>query len=125
MAAKPRASSRPAAAAAQRLDRARLAHPVGYAASRAALLLRKVCHRHMVAPDLKLGEFSTLMRVAQSPQVNQKQLGAALDVSAPNMAATLDRMVERGQVERVRSTTERALLIELLNKAAAERGGRH
>ena len=35
------------------------------------------------------------------------RLGAALDISAPNMAVTLDRMVERGWVERVRSTQDR------------------
>ena len=39
--------------------------------------------------------------------MNQKQLGQALDISAPNMAVTLDRMVERGWVERVRSTRGR------------------
>jgi len=47
------------------------------------------------------------MLVAQNPQVNQKQLGEALDISAPNMAVTLDRMVECGWVERVRSTKDR------------------
>ena len=57
--------------------------------------------------DLKVVEFSILMLVAANPQVNQKQLGAALDISAPNMAVTLDRLVERGWVERVRSTQDR------------------
>jgi DNA-binding MarR family transcriptional regulator len=52
-------------------------------------------------------EFSVLVLVASNPQVNQKQLGQALDVSAPNLAVTLDRMVERGWVERVRSTQDR------------------
>ena len=47
------------------------------------------------------------MLVAANPQVNQKQLGEALDISAPNMAVTLDRLVERGWVERVRSTRDR------------------
>ena len=56
----------------------------------------------MAPLDLKVVEFSCLMLVAQNPQVNQKQLGAALDVSAPNMAVTLDRTVER-----VRSTADR------------------
>ena len=59
-------------------------------------------------------EFSILVLVASNPEVNQKQLGQALDVSAPNMAITLDRMVERGWVERVRSTQDRrAMLIHL------------
>ena len=78
------------------LDASRLSHLVGYAASRAAITMRKVFARHMEPLDLKIVEFSILMLVAQNPQVNQKQLGQALDISAPNMAVTLDRMVERG-----------------------------
>ena len=97
-------SASPAAAG---LDTSRLAHLVGYAASRAALTLRKTFTRHMAALDLKVVEFSILMLVAQNPQVNQKQLGQTLDISAPNMAVTLDRMVERGWVERVRGTADR------------------
>jgi len=89
------------------LDASRMAHLVGYAASRAAITMRKVFARHMAPLDLKIVEFSILMLVAQNPQVNQKQLGQALDVSPPNMAVTLDRMVERGWVERVRSTKDR------------------
>ena len=89
------------------LDASRMAHLVGYAASRAAITLRKVFAQHMEPLDLKIVEFSILMLVAQNPQVNQKQLGQALDISAPNMAVTLDRMVERGWIERVRSTRDR------------------
>jgi len=89
------------------LDASRLSHLVGYAASRAAITMRKIFARHMEPLDLKIVEFSILMLVAQNPQVNQKQLGQALDISAPNMAVTLDRMVERGWVERVRSTKDR------------------
>jgi DNA-binding MarR family transcriptional regulator len=97
----------PKAAASAELDASRLEHLVGYAASRAAITMRKVFARHMEPLDLKVVDFSILMLVAQNPQVNQKQLGQALDISAPNMAVTLDRMVERGWVERVRSTSDR------------------
>ena len=93
--------------AAAELDSSRMSHLVGYAASRAAITMRKVFAKHMAPFDLKIVEFSILMLVAQNPQVNQKQLGQALDISAPNMAVTLDRMVERGWVERVRSTKDR------------------
>ena len=147
----------------ERLDTSGLAHLVGYASTRASLTLRKSFTRHMAPLGLKIVEFSILMLVARNPQVNQKQLGAELDVSAPYMAVTLDRMVESGWVERVRSTTDRraqqihltargvqlvqraekiaatmeapalgmlsaaekALLIELLDKVVAGRGGRH
>ncbi len=89
------------------LDQSRLMHLVGYAASRASIELRKTFAKHLGPLDLKAVEFSVLVLVAANPQVNQKQLGQALDVSAPNLAVTLDRMVERGWVERVRSTQDR------------------
>ncbi len=89
------------------LDASRLTHLVGYAASRAAIELRKTFARHMAPLDVKVGEFSILMLVAANPNVNQRQLGQALDISAPNMAVTLDRMVEHGWVERIRSTEDR------------------
>ena len=93
--------------ASRELDASRVSYLVGYAASRAAITMRKVFAKHMEPLDLKIVEFSILMLVAQNAQVNQKQLGQALDISAPNMAVTLDRMVERGWVERVRGTKDR------------------
>ena len=97
----------PKTTSAAELDSSRIAHLVGYAATRASITLRKVFAQHMEPLGLKVVDFSILMLVAQNPQVNQKQLGQALDISAPNMAVTLDRMVEFGWVERVRSTKDR------------------
>ena len=90
-----------------RLDDSGLSHLVGYAASRAALELRKVFTRHMDAHGLTTPQFSILMLIADNGDLNQKQLGQALDISPPNMAVTLDRMAERGWIERVRSTRDR------------------
>lgn len=99
---------------ARRLEQSRLTHLVGYAASRASIELKKTFARHLGPLELKAVEFSILVLVASNPDVNQKELGAALDVSAPNMAITLDRLVERGWVERVRATHDRrAQLIHL------------
>ncbi len=96
------------------LDHAGLMHLVGYAASLASVALKKHFHRHMDALGLKAVEFSILVLVATNREVNQKQLGQALDVSAPNLAVTLDRMVERGWVRRERSERDRrAQLIRL------------
>jgi DNA-binding MarR family transcriptional regulator len=132
----PRASSRNGATSAEsatsaerkarrrELDDAALAHLVGYAASRAALELRKVFARHMEPFDLRIAEFTILMLVATNGDVNQKQLGDALDISPPNMAVTLDRMVERGWVERVRSTHDRRaqhVVLTARGRALAER----
>jgi DNA-binding MarR family transcriptional regulator len=93
--------------AADPIDQSRLTYLVGYAASRASIELKKTFARHLGPLELKAVEFSILVLVATNGEVNQKQLGNALDVSAPNMAVTLDRMVERGWVERVRSTRDR------------------
>jgi len=132
----PRALARNAAASAEsaapaerkarrrELDDAALTHLVGYAASRAALELRKVFARHMEPFDLRIAEFTILMLVATNGDVNQKQLGDALDISPPNMAVTLDRMVERGWVERVRSTHDRRaqhVVLTARGRALAER----
>lgn len=89
------------------VDQSRLAHLVGYAMTRASLELKKNFTRHFGSLDLKPVEFSILVLVASNPQINQKRLGEALVVSAPNMAVTLDRLVARGWVERVRSTRDR------------------
>ena len=96
------------------LDHSRLTTLVGYAASRAAIELRKDFARHLGPLGLKVVDYSILMLVASNAEVNQKQLGEALDISAPNMAITLDRLVDNGWVERVRSTQDRrAMLIHL------------
>jgi DNA-binding MarR family transcriptional regulator len=107
-------------APARELDDSALAHLVGYAATRASLELRKVFARHMAPFDLRVAEFTILMLVATNRDVNQKELGHALDISPPNMAVTLDRMAERGWIERVRSTRDRrAQHIHLTDKGAA------
>lgn len=104
--------ARPAA-----LDQTRLTHLVGYAATRASVELKKSFTKHMGPLQLKAVEFSILVLVASNEQVNQKQLGQALDVSPPNLAVTLDRMVERGWVERVRSTEDRRSQIVVLTES--------
>ena len=102
------------------LDQSRLTNLVGYASTRASIAMRKVFARHFDPLDLKVVEFSILMLVASNPEVNQKQLGAALDISAPNLAVTLDRMVERGWVERVRGTRDRRAMHIHLTDAGRE-----
>jgi len=106
---------RPAARTA--LDQSGLAGLVGYAATRASLSLKKSFSRHLGPLQLKAGEFSVLVLVDSNAEVNQKQLGVALAVSAPNLAVTLDRMVERGWVRRERSAHDRrAQLIRLTDE---------
>jgi DNA-binding MarR family transcriptional regulator len=89
------------------VDTSRLTHLAGYAASRASIQLKKTFQKHLGPLQLKAVEFSILVLVASNPRLNQKQLGAALDLSAPNLAVILDRLAERDLVERVRSTVDR------------------
>ena len=89
------------------LDQSRLTHLVGYTASRASIELKKAFARHMAPLQLKAVDFSILTLVAANPGAHQTQIARTLDISAPNMALTLDRLVERGWVERVRSTRDR------------------
>lgn len=102
------------------LDHSHLTTLVGYVASRAALVLRKDFERALGPLGLKVLDYSLLVLVASNAEVNQKQLGEALDVSAPNMAITIDRLVERGWVERVRSTQDRRAMIIHLTAAGRE-----
>lgn len=96
------------------LDESRLNCLVGYANTRASIELVKGFKRHLGPLHLKAVEFSILVLVDSNERVNQRQLGESLDVSAPNMAITLDRMAERGWIQRVRSTEDRrAQLIHL------------
>lgn len=94
-----------------------LLHLVGYAATRASVELKKSFKKHLGPLELKAVEFSILVLVDTNDEVNQKQLGAALDVSAPNLAVTLDRMAEQGWVQRERSARDRRAQIVLLTPA--------
>jgi DNA-binding MarR family transcriptional regulator len=96
------------------LDQSGLTHLVGYAATRASVELKKSFQRHLGPLKLKAVEFSILVLVDTNAEVNQKQLGLALDVSPPNLAVTLDRMVRQGWVRRERSERDRrAQLVRL------------
>jgi DNA-binding MarR family transcriptional regulator len=123
----PRSHAAAAGRAPSGLDDSALVHLVGYAASRASLELRKVFARRMEPLGLRVPEFTILTLVAGNGEVNQKQLGQALDISPPNMAATLDRMAERGWIERVRSTRDRRaqhIHLTAAGAAVAERARR-
>ncbi len=102
------------------LDQSRLTTLVGYAASRAAIELRKAFGRHLGPLGLKVLDYSIMVLVAANPEVNQKQLGEALDVSAPNMAIAIDRLVEAGWAERVRSTRDRRAMLIHLTRAGRD-----
>lgn len=82
--------------------------------------MRKDFARELGPLGLKVLDYSILVLVAANPEVNQRQLGQALDVSAPAMAVTIDRLVECGWVERVRSTQDRRAMLIHLTRAGRD-----
>lgn len=102
------------------LDIGGLQQLVGYAATRASVQLKKVLARQLGPLDLKAVEFSILVILARNDEVNQKQLCESLDLSAPNLAVIVDRLEERGVVQRVRSTSDRRETFVALTPAGVE-----
>ena len=64
--------------------------------------------RHIGQPlDLRPVEYSLLMLLAANAQLTPKQLAQSLALSAPNLTILLDRMQDRGVLQRVRSEVDR------------------
>jgi DNA-binding MarR family transcriptional regulator len=64
--------------------------------------------KHFGQPyDLRPVEYSLLMLLAANAQLTPKQLAQSLALSAPNLTILLDRMQDRGLLQRVRSEIDR------------------
>lgn len=64
--------------------------------------------KHIGQPlDLRPVEYSMLMLLHANVQVTPKQLAQSLALSAPNLTILLDRLQERGIIQRVRSEVDR------------------
>ena len=99
-------SPRPDAAAA--VDQSCLSHLLGYQLVQADIPLKRTFFKHIGEPlGLRPVEFTLLVMIAFNPGVTAKQLAQALAVTAPNVTLLLDRMSEKGLIERVRSETDR------------------
>lgn len=100
------ASTDPSTAAG--LDHAGLQHLLGYQLAQADIPARGVFFKHIGDPlKLRPVEFSILMLLAFNPGATPKKLSQALAVSAPNLTVLLDRMAEKGWLERQRSEADR------------------
>lgn len=81
---------------------------MGFQLARAAIPTTRLFVANVGEPfDLRPVEFTILALVAHNPGVSPKQLAAALAVTAPNITAWIDRLAERGLVERVRNESDR------------------
>jgi DNA-binding MarR family transcriptional regulator len=100
----PRSESTPAG----RLEEARLHHILGYQLAQAAIATAGVFAQQVGEPfGLRPVEFTILSLVDENPGSSLSRLAQALAVSAPNITMWIDRLEERGLVQRERSETDR------------------
>ncbi len=102
------------------LDDRRLLRLTGYNVARANIRMLRAFQAHLGVMDLKPAEFSALVLIAANPSINQKRLGDALDISAPNLAVLLDQLSARGLLKRVRSSLDRRLQHPQLTRSGEE-----
>jgi DNA-binding MarR family transcriptional regulator len=111
-------STSPKASARSQIVQGVLDGVVGYHIARARVTTHALFVRHVGQPlDLRPVEYSLLMLLAGNAHVTPKQLAQALALSAPNLTLLLDRMQERGLIQRVRSETDRRSQLVLLTDA--------
>ncbi len=105
----PMAGSRnPDAAPVPSVDQSSLHHLLGYHMAQADIPAKAAYYKYIGDPlQLRHVEFTILMLVKANPGVTQKQLSQTLAVSAPNITLLLDRLEDKGWIERVRSDADR------------------
>lgn len=91
-----------------RLSEASLHMVLGYQLAQAAIVTNAVFARQVGAPfDLRPVEYTVLALIHENPDVSATRLAKALAVTAPNIAAWIDRLEKRGLVQRIPHATDR------------------
>lgn len=101
-----------------RLDLSSMQHLVGFLLAMADVPARRVFTKHVGRPfDLREVEFTTLVLLLANHGAAPKQLARSLNVPPPHVSALLDRLQQRGLVERRRSASDgRAFEVHLTPK---------
>jgi len=94
-------------AADQPLDQEMLLSLVGYNCRRAYLSIMPLFHERMSEYDLRAVDFSVLSLLHANPNITQKRLSNAINVSPPNLAILLDRLEARGLLLRQRNPLDK------------------
>jgi DNA-binding MarR family transcriptional regulator len=107
-----------AAARGAALDQAAMQHLMGYRLTLAEVASRRVFQRHIGTPfKLRPVEFTILVLLLGNGSATPKQLAQTLGVPPPNVTVLIDRLVERGLMQRQRSDTDgRAMNLRLTDK---------
>jgi DNA-binding MarR family transcriptional regulator len=91
------------------VDQARLTRFLGFRLTRIELRLHRQFVDCVKALDLKPVDFSLLVLVDANAGINQRQLSEVLDVSPPNLAIVVARLVKRRLLRQVRGTQDRRM----------------
>lgn len=93
---------------------------VGYQLAQAAIVTDQVFDERVGrSGDLRRVEFTILALVQANPDVSARQLARALAVTPPNIAIWLDRLEQRGLVERMRSERDARVQHVRITRAGA------
>jgi DNA-binding MarR family transcriptional regulator len=102
----------------QQISQGALDGVLGYHVVRAQLTTRQIFFQAVGEPlDLRPVEYSLLMLLHANPPLTPKQLAQALALSSPNLTILLDKMQQRGAIDRVRSPTDKRSQHILLSEA--------
>jgi DNA-binding MarR family transcriptional regulator len=94
-------------AADQPLDQSRLLSLVGYNCRRAYITIMPVFESRMAKYDLRPVDFTVLSLLKANPNITQKRLSQAINVSPPNLATLLDHLENRGLLIRQRNPLDK------------------
>jgi DNA-binding MarR family transcriptional regulator len=91
----------------QPLDQRLLLGLVGYNCRRAYIAIEPHFQKKMAKYDLRPVEFTILSLLKANPNINQKRLSHAINVSPPNLAPLLDRLEKRNLLVRQRNPMDK------------------
>jgi len=98
-----------------------LSRVVGFHIARArARTLSMFLHHIGERMNLRPVEYSLLMLLRENDTLTPKQLSGALSLSAPMLTQLLDRLEERGHVDRVRNAADRRSQLVRLSHAGRQ-----
>lgn len=119
-------AARPHAGAPQTLRLGALGGVLGFHLARASVTTLALFEQHVGTPlDLRKTEYSLLLLLLANGALVPKRLAAALALSAPNLTMLLDRLQQRGLLQRERSATDgrsQNIVLTAAGHALAEQG---
>ncbi|OXR48191.1 MarR family transcriptional regulator [Pusillimonas sp. T2] len=103
------------------VDQSYLLGLLGYNCLQAYLKIIPQVKKQLKKVHLRPVEFTVLAVIVDNPDINQKRLGEAINVSPPNLATLLDRMQADGLLTRQRNPNDKRSQILALTLQGQQR----